>query len=190
MKLPAMLLLLLFLPCALAQENPAAKGNRVRVEMELIKPEIVLGSSLQYRILLVNESSSAVFISKRFGINRCGIGISAGFSVEVRQISGEPQKRGCGCGGGIGTASEHPRSPDEVLKEDFILLYPMQFVGMVAQYDSCNLGQPGAYEITARYVINKEEVGTVASLGQSLQILSEDLHSSAVRFRVVARPKK
>jgi hypothetical protein len=182
--------LLFFLACAMAQEkNPPPQKDGIKVEVLLTRPKFVLGESVQYKLLLINETSSPIYISKYFGVDKCSGKAKSGFSVEVKQISGKMPTGGCGCGGGIGY-SETARSPEDILKEDFILLYPMQFVGVIAQYESCNIEHPGIYEITARYSIDKTKVEMLASLIQSPQILDSAVKSSPIRFRVVAKKLK
>ena len=77
------------------------------------------------------------------------------------------------------------RTPEQVLREDYLALPPGAMVGFETQYDGCDVENPGAYQITATYSAQDLNVGKVRQVaGKADQIVTGQLHSTPATFRV------
>lgn len=122
-----------------------------RAQVELTIPKKIFGrrEPIKFRVMLVNIDPRGFYISKEFYEHGGGI---AGFDITVTQLSGKKGSEACVVGVadrfGIGADS---RSPEQVLKEDFVPIRPGAFVGWSGEYQRCKVNSPGEYEISATY---------------------------------------
>ena len=120
---------------------------KVRVEIVTTKKIYVQGEPIRFRVSIENNGASAFYVAKSFA--EAGGGI-AGFYVTVKQLSGKHAKEGCGGVGDRGIFADS-RTPEQILKEDYLRLGPNEFVGFEGRYWGCVAKYPGKYEITAQY---------------------------------------
>jgi hypothetical protein len=137
----------------LQSHGQVVESVHVRLEVMTNKKIYSVGEPIRWRAILVNsgESGSAAFyVSKTLGYDG---GYIPGFDVSVRQLSGTPPK-GPGCGVARDGLRRKPgRTPEEILKGDFILLPPGGLVGFETEYAGCDVRGPGRgkYKIVAYY---------------------------------------
>jgi len=183
------LLLLLGLTSALEVDAQDALPATVRVEITTNKRAYAVGEQIRFRVLLVNTSLSATWISKAFWYSGGGI---SGFQVNVTQLSVQSPSK-CTAWAGDRFASSEPRTPEQVLKEDFILLGPSQVVGFEDRYSRCAKYYRGKYRIVAEYSasdLNQERVKSVEMnralvLNGTYRTVPTDRTASTLKFASV-----
>jgi hypothetical protein len=179
------LLMLLALSASLASQSPAqelaTQSRELQVEIKTDKTNYVAGEPVRFRVLLSNNGRSAVYISKYFF--EAGGGI-AGFWVSVEQLKGKGSGLGC-VSAGDRFPTKDPRTPEQVLGEDFLRLSPGGIVGYEDQYRGCVVKNPGTYQITATYCACDLNTGKVRAVEQTAsQIVMGKISSTPARFRV------
>jgi hypothetical protein len=168
-----------FLTFTTAQTSTEPSG--VKVEIELVKRQFSVGERVKFRALLINRGPSAVYVSKRF--SRAGGG-SAGFYVHVKQRTGKLPSIGCVSATDLGPERED-RSPEQILKEDFLSLPAGGMIGYEAWYDGCRIENPGNYEIKAEYSAQDLNQGKVKSFKiEDASVLAGQYESNPVVFSV------
>lgn len=155
--------------------------NQVRVEITTEKDLYVVGEPIRFNVRLINRGQKVIYIAKPWWYAGGGI---AGFLVNVRQLSG--RKFGLRCGGAADRGLEKDsRSPEQILREDFVRLGTGEFVGMEDVYDGCAVKYAGTYEIRATYSANGVNTHTVASiLDSNSLVLMGQVDSKPYKFRV------
>jgi hypothetical protein len=77
------------------------------------------------------------------------------------------------------------RTPEQVLREDYLALPPGAIVGFETQYRGCVVQNPGEYQITATYSAQDLNVSKVRSVpGKADQIVTGQFHSEPSTFHV------
>jgi hypothetical protein len=158
-----------------------ARPATVRVEITTNKKIYVVGEPIRFRALLVNTSSSATWISKAFWYSGGGI---AGFQVNISQLSGK-KPSACSVWAGDRFGSSDSRTPEQILKDDYILFGPNQIVGFEDRYSRCAKYYPGKYEIVAKYSpsdLNQDRVRDLKT--NNALVLSGTCRSDPVTFEI------
>src|SRR5436190_7436047 len=122
---------------------------RVRIELTIEKKVYGRTEPVKFKALLSNLDSNGFYISKSF--YQAGGGI-AGFYIYGTQLSGKRGGTVCGAMAGDAFKSSESRSPEQILKEDFLPLQPGGFVGYDGKYQPCTISNPGEYEIWVEYI--------------------------------------
>jgi hypothetical protein len=157
-------------------------SSHVSVEITTTKKIYSRGELIEFRVLLINKGTEPFWLSKSFSALGGG---TAGFIINVKQLTGKRAKLACGIAGDRcpGTTS---RSPEQTLKEDFLYLPPGGMIGYQDHYRDCSVVNPGRYQISADYVAGDLNQGKVASLKMNgagvLQIGT--YHSETILFTV------
>ncbi|HYM76468.1 MAG TPA: hypothetical protein VE377_10870 [Candidatus Dormibacteraeota bacterium] len=166
-----------------SQEAKTVKPKELQVKVEITtdKKDYVEGEPIKFRVVLVNQGGPAIYIAKSW--DDAGGGI-AGFFISVKQLRGRPPKLRCG-----GTADRgvfpDTRSPEQILKEDFVRLPPGDFVGFTDQYRECAVEYAGMYRISAMYSPNDLNTHKVVPLSdEKNSVLTERIYSKPFAFRV------
>jgi hypothetical protein len=151
------------------------------VEVTTIKRVYAPGEPIRFRVLIMNKGSSAFWISKAF--SRGGGGV-AGFDVTITQLSGRKPSK-CGDSAGDRFLASEPRTPEQILKEDYFVLRPMEVVGFEGQYSKCDRYYAGKYQITAEYSAQDANQARVKSLRiQEAPVLDGTYRSDPVTFMI------
>ena len=134
-----------------------------------------------FTAILRNGGNSPVYISKN--ISEAGGGI-AGFYINVKQLVGKPSGKKC-----VAAGDRYPnesRTPEQVLREDYLLLPPGGMVGVEAQFfTGCVVRNPGMYEATAEYSAQDMNVNKVKQVAiKPQQIVTGQFYSLPQRFRI------
>lgn len=177
--LASLLLLVFTSPLGLYAQD--ALPATVRIEITTNKRVYAVGEQIRFRVLLVNASSSATWISKAFWYSGGGV---AGFQVNVTQLSGKPPSP-CSAAFGDRFGPSEQRTPEQILKEDFILLGTGEAVGFEDQYSRCAKYHRGKYGIVAAYSasdLNQERVKSV-EMNRAL-VLNGTYRSAPVDFEI------
>jgi hypothetical protein len=171
-----------------AQERSTIKTtseSHLSVDLTLSKATFMPNEPIQYRVLLRNIGTSAVYISKSFF--EAGGGI-AGFYVDLEQLTGElSENAGCGMAGDRFMTNDS-RTPRQIQREDFLRLPPGAFVGFESTYGDCTTAttrKPGKYRLTATYVaqdLNTNRVAPVADKNEP--VVLGRFKSDPVTFQV------
>jgi hypothetical protein len=161
------------------QTRPATRG--LRVELRTNKTGYAVGEPVVFTAILRNNGSASVYISKDF--SQAGGGI-AGFYVEVKQLTGKSSGKSC-----VQAFDRYPtesRTPEQVLREDYLLLAPGAMVGIEAEFSTgCVIGNPGTYEATVVYSAQDMNVNKVKEVaGKPDEIVTGQFYSAPSRFRV------
>ena len=167
----------------LANAQDSRKGPQInlRVEVKPSKRVYVAGEPVRFTAILRNSGNNELYISKSFSQASAG---TAGFYVSIKQVTGRPSATTCGTTVDVGPSSDS-RTPDQILREDYLVLSPGAMVGFESQYDGCNVENPGAYQITATYSAQDLNVGKVKQVaGKADQIVTGQFESAARAFRV------
>jgi len=137
---------------------------------------------VRFKALLSNLDSSGFYISKSF--YQAGGGI-AGFYVYGTQLRGKKSGTVCSVMAGDAFKSSESRSPEQILKEDFLPLQPGGFVGYEAKYHPCTVTDPGEYEIWVEYTTGDLSQSVVRSLVvNQKRVLDGKFKSPPVKFWV------
>lgn len=159
----------------------ASANWRLTVEIRTDKSTYLLNEAIHYRAVLRNSGSTAVYVSKSFF--EAGGGIS-GFYVSVKQLTGKRSGRGCSMFGDR-FGPPDPRTPEQILREDYLRLPPGGIVGFESQYRGCAVRYPGIYEINATYSAQDLNIGKVRLLADKTEeIATGQFHSETSKFRV------
>src|SRR5215467_9319713 len=119
----------------------------MKVEVKTDKVSYSLGEPIYFTATLANVGTSTVYVAKTFFDRGGGI---AGFGLTVKQLSGERSEKGCIAVGDRGVLLD-PRTPKQILEEDFLRLPPGGIVGYREEYSGCVIAHPGRYQVTATY---------------------------------------
>jgi hypothetical protein len=162
----------------------ASPNWKLTVEIRTDKGTYLPNEAIHYRAVLRNSGSTVIYVSKSFF--EAGGGIS-GFYVSVKQLTGKRSGRGCSMAGDrFGTPD--PRTPEQILREDFLRLTPGGIVGFESQYWGCAVRYPGIYEIDVTYSAEDLNIGKVRNLaGKTEEIVTGQIHSEPSKFRVRGR---
>ena len=188
-RLSTLVLLLFAFKCAQSQApNQSLHRARIFVRIILDKTEFKGGDPITYKLVLSNESNKGIYVSKSFG--EAGGGY-AGFHTEVKQLSGRKPKQHCVRAGDV-WKQDNGRTPEQILKEDFFIVWPGQFIGYNEKYDSCEEPiYPGTYEITADYSAQDWYMDRVKAVkDDNTEVLTGSIDAKPVRFHVIAKSKK
>ena len=181
----AVVVILAALSCATnAQVRPIENqptSQSLRVEIKSKKSVYAAGEPVLFTAILRNDGNGSVYISKHFF--EAGGGI-AGFYVNVRQVTGKPSGKKC-----VAAGDRYPnesRTPEQVLREDYLLLPPGAMVGVEAEFfTGCVVRNPGVYEATAVYSAQDLNVNHVKQVALSPdQIVTGQFYSPPSRFRI------
>jgi hypothetical protein len=131
------LMMFLAISTSLMSQTPTqelvAQSEELQVEIKTDKTDYNAGEPIRFKALLSNRGQSAVYISKSFFTSGGGI---AGFAVSIEQLEGK--KSGLGCvSAGDRFPVKDPRSPEQILREDFLRFPPGGIVGYEDQYRGC-----------------------------------------------------
>ena len=161
------------------QTRPATGG--LRVEIKTNKTAYAVGEPVVFTAILRNGGNASVYISKDF--SQAGGGI-AGFYVEVKQRTGKPS--GKTCVAAFDRSPTESRTPEQVLREDYLLLAPGAMVGIEAEFfTGCVIGNPGTYDATAVYSAQDMNVNKVKEMAAKPdEIVTGQFYSTPSRFRV------
>lgn len=167
-----------------SSDKGASPNWRLTVEIRTDKSTYLPNEAIHYRAVLRNSGSTAIYVSKSFF--EAGGGIS-GFYVSVKQLTGKPSGMGCSMAGDrFGTPD--PRTPEQILREDYLRLPPGAIVGLESQYSGCTVRYPGIYEINATYSAQDLNLGKVRLFaGRTEEIVTGQIHSEPSKFRVRER---
>jgi hypothetical protein len=153
----------------------------LRVTLKTDKDDYAVGEPVRITVLLQNRGTSPVYVAKSF--SWAGFGV-AGFSVSVEQLTGKKSDIGCGIAGS-GLSVQDPRTPEQVLREDYLRLPPGAMVGFEDQYTGCSLMHPGTYEITATYSAQALSLDKVRLVSEKNgEIVRGEFRSKPLTFRV------
>lgn len=130
------------------QQKKSSAPHTSPVTIEVLTKQRVFSrrEPVRIRVALKNASNALVYIPKYFGSSGGGI---PGFFLEATQISGARSYERCGTVGDTLPVSD--RSGEEIVKEDYLLLAPGEFVGTELQDESCTIVHPGKYSIRISY---------------------------------------
>jgi len=168
-----------------ATQTPEELIPRPRAQVELTIPKRVFGprEPIKFRVTLINVDPRGFYISKQFYEEGGGI---AGFDITVTQLTGKKGGEVCAASAAdrFGIAAD-PRTPEQILKEDFVPIRPGAFVGWSGEYQRCKVNNPGEYEISAAYSTADLYQGRVRNLVINRQrVLDGTFKSKKVRFEV------
>jgi hypothetical protein len=135
--------------CAQEQEQREAPTPHTRIELTLDKKVYGRREGVKFKAMLMNVDSNGFYVSKSF--YEAGGGI-AGFYVYGTQLSGKRDGFPCTMGAGDAFRRTESRSPEQILKEDFLRLSPGGLVGYEGEYKPCAVSNPGEYEIWVEYI--------------------------------------
>jgi len=152
----------------------------VRIELTLDKKVYGRREPVTYKAVLKNVDPRGFYISKSFHEGGGGI---AGFYVYGTQLSGKRGGVNCSAMAADDFRSEELRSPEQILKEDFLPLRPGGFVGYEGKYQPCTISNPGEYEIWVEYITGDLSQRLVRPLVVKRQrVLDGTFKSTAVKF--------
>jgi hypothetical protein len=162
--------------------NDVTLAPRVRIELTIGKKVYGRREPVKFRALLSNLDSSGLYISKSF--YEAGGGI-AGFYIHGTQLSGKKGGTICEAMAGDAFKSSESRSPEQIVREDFLPLQPGGLVGYQAEYHPCTVANPGEYEIWVEYITGDLSQSVVRSLVVNQQrVLDGKFKSMPVKFWV------
>ena len=159
-------------------------NRHLYVEVTTDKKVYLQGEPVRYRIVLRNGGDSAVYVAKSFSDAGGGI---AGFYVDVKQLTGT--RSSCGGFAVDRAILPDPRTPDQILGEDYLLLKPGELIGFESGYD-CIGGdlRSGTYQMIATYVAQDLNIDKVRLLADKAdQIVVGRIQSKLITFRVRRR---
>jgi hypothetical protein len=168
--------------CARAQEQQETiPAPHALVELTVNKRVYGRREPVTFRAILVNDDPRGFYISKSF--YGAGGGV-AGFYVYGVQLSGKRRGEKCSAmAGDVFRLAAESRSPDQVLKEDFLPIQPGGFVGYEGAYQPCAISSPGEYEIWVEYETGDLSQGLVRTLVVHRQrVLDGKFKSNPVKF--------
>jgi hypothetical protein len=153
----------------------------LHVEITTDKKVYARGEPVRYRVVLRNGGHSGVYIAKKsFGLAGGGI---AGFYVDVKQLTGKPSD--CLVGFAVDAFALHDaRTPEQVLREDYLLLPSGGIVGREWE-DDCVGKYSGTYQITGTYAAQDLNIAKVRLLVDKADaIVVGRIESEPITFRV------
>jgi len=164
------------------QGQLAVPTPHVRIELTLDKKVYGRREGVHFKAMLVNVDSNGFYVSKSF---HEGGGGTAGFYVYGTQLRGKRGGVGCSAMAGDVFRVSESRSPEQILKEDFLPVQPGGRVGYEGDYHPCAVVNPGEYEIWVEYVTGDVNQTLVRSLVVNRQrVLDGKFKSAPVRFWV------
>jgi len=164
----------------LPKEIPSSNWS-LHTEIKTNKTTYRPNEPVHYRAILTNSGTSPVYIEKSFFEADGGI---SGFYVSVEQLAGRPSGRVC-VRAGDSIPKDDPRTPEQILREDYLQLPPGAMVGFEAQYDGCVVSSSGTYKITATYLAQGLAESKVKLLAdQDAKIVVGRFQSEPIIFRV------
>lgn len=182
---------LILLASLSALASPQTSSNEVltpnwvmQVDIKTDKSSYTVGDQIRFTATLTNKGRSAVYVAKSFFQRGGGI---AGFGLSVQQLTGKRADIGCVAAGDRFPIKD-PRTPSQILQEDYLRLPPGGIVGYEDQYRGCVVKYAGTYRITATYCacdLNTAKVMSEAEHGT--QVLTGELESKPWTFRVRER---
>jgi hypothetical protein len=150
------------------------------VEVTTNKRVYNVGEPIRFTATLRNGGSSAVYISKDFSRADGGI---PGFNVSVKQLTGIPASTGCGVG--ADRSFTESRTPEQVLREDYLLFAPGTMVGFESEFTGCVVKNPGRYRAQATYSAQDLSVDEVRQFAdKNNQVVTGQFHSEPIDFQV------
>jgi hypothetical protein len=154
----------------------------LRIEVKTDKRTYVVGETVRFTAILRNSGTTPAYISKSFGEAAGGI---AGFYVSIQQLTGKTSGKVCD-GYGDRFISKDSRTPEQVLREDYLALPPGGLVGFEAKYEGCAVKNPGRYRISATYsaqdlFVNKAKL----AVGERNRVAIGQFRSRRSTFRVL-----
>jgi hypothetical protein len=165
--------------------NEALTPNWVmEVDIKTDKSNYAFGDQVKFIATLTNKGKSAVYVAKSFFQRGGGI---AGFGLSVQQLTGKRADVGC-VAAGDRFPMKDPRTPSQILQEDYLRLPPGGIVGYEDQYRGCVVKYAGTYRITATYCacdLNTAKVMSDAEHGS--QVVTGEFKSKPWTFRVRER---
>ncbi len=166
-----------------SQQNDLQAELKVRVEITADKREYGLGEVVRFRATLINASDSAVYVAKTWWYAGGG---NSGFIVEVKQLTGKNSGAGCGMAWDPGPVKD-ARTPDQVLREDFVRLGRGELIGFEDIYKGCVIKYPGTYQIVAEYWAVDRNIHDAEALSNGkASMLRGRIRSEPFTFRVRA----
>lgn len=154
---------------------------QVKVEITTDKKDYREGEPIKFRAVLANEGGYAIYLAKTW--DHAGGGI-AGFFISVKQLNGKPAKLSCGGTADRGVFTDS-RTPEQILREDFVRLPPGGLVGFEEQYLECAVEHAGTYQIAAMYSPNDLNTHKIVPLSDERNsVLTERIYSKPFTFRV------
>ena len=158
--------------------------KQVTVEISTEKDVYVIGEPIRFNVRLINRGPKMVYIAKTWWYAGGGY---AGFYVNVRQLSGRQTRLGCAGAADRGLEKDS-RSPEQILREDFVRLGTGEFVGMNDIYNDCTVKYAGTYEVRASYAANDFNTHIVTGIvDNNSQVLTGEVDSTPHKFRVRTR---
>jgi hypothetical protein len=151
-----------------------------RVELTVDKKVYGRREAVKFRAILVNDDPRGFYISKSFYDAGGGV---AGFYVYGTQLSGKKGGQKCTAMAGDAFGPRESRSPEQILKEDFLPIQPGGFVGYEGTYQPCVISNSGEYEIWVEYETGDLHQGLVRPLVVHRQrVLDGKFKSTPVKF--------
>lgn len=108
-------------------------------------------------------------------------------AVSVKQLTGRSSGRGCTFAGDR-FAEKDSRTPEQILREDYLPLQPADIVGYEDEYNGCVVKHPGPYQIVATYLafdLNIEKVKLLTE--NAAQVANGSVTSKPLTFHVRER---
>jgi hypothetical protein len=185
--------LLIFLAIKPSASSQAAGSTDVRVEISTDKKTYTRGELVRFRAVLINKGSAPFYISKFFSYSSSDMNgaNTPGFEIRIRQVSGMGMRLpGCMSVGDYLSPSDH-RTPEQILKEDFVRLPPG---GLVGFEDDLNHFPPigcvkpyqsvGKYEVAAVYSTKDRDRERVTSVLGGERLLDGRYESAPTTFTI------
>jgi hypothetical protein len=161
------------------QDRTGKKNLGLQLEIQTDKSRYAAGERIRFKALLSNEGSSNIYVAK--SLSEAGAGV-AGFSISVKQLTGKPNRLGCGSIRSTDGADDR-RTSEQILREDYMSLPPKGIVGYEDEYHGCVVSNSGTYEIKATYCacgFNVDRLGRE----KPAQVAVGAITSRPLRFRV------
>ena len=119
------------------------------------------GLPMRFRALLVNSGTVPFYVSNSFA--EAGGGI-AGFHYEVKQLTGRRPRVQCGIAGDRLFREE--RTPQQILQEDYFVLFPKHVIGSELRVEHfCKEGPyRGRYRISVSYSAQDLNIRKIAAI--------------------------
>jgi len=177
--------MLAFLTAAAAAQGAPLAHPQARVVVTTDRRDYGPTDVVRFRVTLINASNSPIYVAKTWWY--AGGGIS-GFNIGVKQLTGRRPKVGCGTAGDRAPIKDS-RTPEQILREDFVRLGRGELIGFEDVYRGCAIKYPGTYQLTAEYSANDFNIQTVEAVSDGkTSVLQGRIQSKAFTFRV--RPGK
>jgi hypothetical protein len=168
-----------------AQDSPPRTPASIwdlHVDITIDKKVYLRSEPFRYRVVLRNSGKSAVYVAKSF--SQAGGGI-AGFYVDVKQLTGKRSM--CTVMAMHAFVPHDARTPEQILREDYLLLSAGELIGFEWEYD-CVKKYSGTYQITATYAAQDLNINKVRLLADKADaIVVGRFQSKPLTFRVSDR---